>query len=211
MRSIRVPLIGVAVAVATAAGSALALPLPLSVPAVATPVAGDAPDPGSTRSLPLVPLSAGERSAAPGTRAAQGLPRRDVTPFSLVGVVWEEPDVELHGTVQVRTRSTATGTWSAWQDLETHQRDHAADPGTAEARSEAVRGGTAPLWVGDSNGVEVRVRPEEPDERGVAPTLPRGLRVELVRPGDGPRGGAGGGGGRLTGAESGGMRPSGRG
>ncbi|MFJ8697135.1 peptidoglycan recognition protein family protein [Streptomyces roseolilacinus] len=191
MRSIRVPLIGVAVAVATASGSALALPLPLSASAVAAPAAGDAPDPGSTRSLPLVPLPDGERSAAPGTRAAQGLPRRDVEPFSLVGVVWEEPDTELHGTVQVRTRSTTTGAWSAWQDLETHQRDHAADPGTAEARSGAVRGGTAPLWVGDSDGVEVRVRPEAPDERGAAaPALPRGLRVELVHPGGGPAGGA---------------------
>ncbi|MEV2201858.1 N-acetylmuramoyl-L-alanine amidase [Streptomyces fradiae] len=187
MRSIRVPLIGVAVAVATASGSALALPLPLSATAVAAPRAGAAPDPGSTRSLPLVPLAGHERSAAPGTRAAQGLPRRDVEPFSMVGVVWEDPGAELHGTVQVRTRSAATGAWSAWQDLDTHQHEHAADPGAAEARSTAVRGGTAPLWVGDSDGVEVRVRPEEPGERGAAPpALPRGLRVELVDPGDAP-------------------------
>ncbi|OEJ95991.1 N-acetylmuramoyl-L-alanine amidase [Streptomyces thermolilacinus SPC6] len=189
-------MIGVAVAVATASGSALALPLPLSASAVAAPAtgsdapdpgaSGDVPDPGSTRSLPLVPLAGHERSAAPGTRAVQGLPRRDVEPFSLVGVVWEEPDAELHGTVQVRTRSAATGAWSAWQDLDAHQHDHAADPGTAEARSQAVRGGTAPLWVGDSDGVEVRVRPEAPDERGAAPALPRGLRVELVDPGEAP-------------------------
>ncbi|MCQ0000756.1 N-acetylmuramoyl-L-alanine amidase [Streptomyces sudanensis] len=190
MRSIRVPLIGVAVAVATASGSALALPLPPSAPAAATPAAGDAPDPGSTRSLPLAPLPGHERSEAPGTRAAQGLPRRDVEPFSLLGVVWDEPDAELHGTVQVRTRSTATGAWSPWQDLEVHQHDHAADPGTAEARSQAVRGGTAPLWVGDSDGVEVRVRPGASGGDAAAAPLPRGLRVELVHPGDGPADGA---------------------
>ncbi|MBW5255135.1 N-acetylmuramoyl-L-alanine amidase, partial [Streptomyces sp. P01-B04] len=98
-------------------------------------------------------------TGAPAAAAAeQGLPERDVQPFSLVGVVWDDVDTELHGTAQVRTRATGTDRWSDWQDLETHNAEHSADAGTAERDSGAARGSTAPLWVGDSDGVEVRVR-----------------------------------------------------
>ncbi|MFI8189934.1 N-acetylmuramoyl-L-alanine amidase [Streptomyces sp. NPDC085946] len=145
--------------------------------------------PGRTQSLPLRPLA---RDRALGAPAEQGLPRQEVGRFSLVGVVWDDPGTELHGRVQVRTRATATGTWSAWQDVETHNADHAADPGTAESASGRVRGATAPLWVGDSDGVEIRVRaePGAPAHPGAgragapaAPPLPPGLRLELVDPG----------------------------
>lgn len=193
---------------------AAALALPLSPPA-ATPAAPGAnaatapgapaardtrdrtpelPDlPGSTQSLPLAPLT-----RAPGPVTEQGLTRRDVRHFSLVGVVWDDPATELHGSVQVRTRAAGTGTWSDWQDVETHNADHGADPDTAERTSGRVRGATAPLWVGDSDGVEVRVRadsdtapaPRPPDgtrelrtPAGPASPLPSGLRLELVDPG----------------------------
>ncbi|WP_217143007.1 peptidoglycan recognition protein [Streptomyces sp. AC627_RSS907] len=112
--------------------------------------------PGSTQSLPLAPLV---RDRTPDA-AEQGVPRRAVRHFSLVGVVWDDPATELHGRVQVRTRAAATGTWSGWQELETHTADHAADPDTPESTSGRVRGATAPLWVGESDGVEVRVRAE---------------------------------------------------
>ncbi|MEV6169582.1 peptidoglycan recognition protein [Streptomyces sp. NPDC051954] len=178
---------------------AAALALPLTPPAGAA-AAGPAsstkaartvaraaePDvPGSTQSLPLVPLD-GNRTLDPTSE--QGLPRRDVRRFSLVGVVWDTPDTALHGRVQVRTRETGTGTWSDWQDIETHNGEHAPDPDTAEAAGGRVHGATAPLWVGDSDGVEVRVSPEahpgEPDRAGDAATgLPPGLRLELVDPG----------------------------
>ncbi|MFE0456800.1 N-acetylmuramoyl-L-alanine amidase [Streptomyces sp. NPDC058914] len=182
---------------------AAALALPLTPPATAvtarpapateTATAGvratspAAPLPGSTQSLPLTPL-APDRSLG----GAHGLPRRDVRPFSLVGVVWNDPDAELHGRVQVRTRATGTGTWSGWQDLETHNADHGADPDTSERASAHVRGATAPLWVGDSDGVEVRVTPaadvrSQGTARGprtaTAAPLPSGLRLELVDPG----------------------------
>ncbi|MCX5558192.1 N-acetylmuramoyl-L-alanine amidase [Streptomyces sp. NBC_00038] len=165
--------------------AALALPLALSAPAQAGPpaVTSEPAVPGSTQSLPLVPL-AGERSlgsAAP----QQGLARRDVRPFSLVGVIWDNPDSELRGRVQVRTRSAATGQWSGWQDVETHNHEHGADPDSAEGGSGRLRGSTAPLWVGDSDGVEVRVQAEM-DERAPVVSdspLPRGLRLELVAPG----------------------------
>ncbi|GAB2762899.1 hypothetical protein GCM10027072_71870 [Streptomyces bullii] len=144
--------------------------------------------PGSTQSLPLRPLTRDRTAGAPGE---EGLPARDVRRFSLVGVVWDDPGTELHGRVQVRTRAAATGTWSGWQDVETHNADHAADPDTPERTSGRVRGATAPLWVGDSDGVEVRVRAEPGHDHragtpGEAPTsqLPPGLRLELVDPGE---------------------------
>ncbi|MGY3336706.1 uncharacterized protein with LGFP repeats [Streptomyces filamentosus] len=149
--------------------------------------AGDEP-PGSTRSLPLRPLGASVRTFGtdPGAAPEQGLTRRAVSPFSLVGVVWDDPAAVLHGTVQVRTRAAADGVWSAWQDVETHNDEHGADPGTAEGASGTLRGSTAPLWVGDSDGVEIRVRAETTDTGTDRVRLPAGLRLELVDPGEAP-------------------------
>ncbi|GAQ76828.1 N-acetylmuramoyl-L-alanine amidase [Streptomyces turgidiscabies] len=188
--------------IGVACATALALPLTLpTTPASATasvsarpadtrpataapaaPVAAAAPAvPGSTQSLPLAPLP-GDRTLGPASE--QGLYRPDVRHFSLVGVVWDNPDTELYGQVQVRTREAAGGHWSGWQDVETHNHEHAADPDTAERVSGRVRGSTAPLWVGDSDGVEVRVRADgdgrAPDARS---PLPAGMRLELVDPG----------------------------
>lgn len=161
---------------------------------------------GSTQSLPLAPLAPSSDRVA-GAPAALGLPQSDARPFSLVGVVWDDPEAELHGTVQVRTRATGTTRWSPWQDVETHNAEHAADLGSAEREGRTVRGATAPLWVGDSDGVEVRVRPQspqasehheppgpsehhgsaQPQVRAATPVpLPEGLRLELVDPGEDP-------------------------
>ncbi|MFD3944458.1 peptidoglycan recognition protein [Streptomyces sp. NPDC058579] len=179
--------------VAVTCAAALALPLSLATPAASHKPAAYSARPdvevaGSTQSLPLAPLGDGRRAVgSPGTAgAAQGLTRRDVRPFSLVGVVWDDAQAHLHGSVQVRTRATGSGTWSEWQELETHNDDHGADPGTAEAASGAVRGATAPLWVGDSDGVEIRVRPTDDTgtDRGPTEPLPTGLRLELVDPGE---------------------------
>ncbi|MFB6875226.1 N-acetylmuramoyl-L-alanine amidase [Streptomyces sp. NPDC056323] len=181
---------------------AAVLVLPLAVPAGAAPDTSTVPAesaepvdvPGSTQSLPMRTLPAPpDRSTGEPTRAAapeQGLPEREVHPFSMVGVVWDDADTELHGSVQVRTRATGTGKWSDWQDLETHNAEHSADPGTAERDSGAVRGSTAPLWVGDSDAVAVRVSPEAPDPQdrtGSVVPLPGGLRLELVDPGEDPQ------------------------
>ncbi|MFD8965386.1 N-acetylmuramoyl-L-alanine amidase [Streptomyces sp. NPDC059568] len=204
--------------------AALVLPLSQPTSALAAPritVPRDAEAaPGSTRSstqsLPLTALASERASgAAPEQDAAQGLVRRAVRPFSLLGVVWDDADAELHGTVQVRTRARATHGWSGWQDLETHNQEHGADPGTTERDAATVRGSTAPLWVGDSDGVEIRVRAaEEPgmeehgpgteEHGGEGPgmegagtegpgtggaareLLPHGLRLELVDPGKDP-------------------------
>ncbi|MFE5537896.1 peptidoglycan recognition protein [Streptomyces sp. NPDC056492] len=201
------------IGVATAA--ALALPLALSTPALAAPSQGAAAPvapAGSTQSLPLAPLGpAADRSpgvpgmsTSPRLPETRGLTPREVKRFSLVGVVWDDAGTELFGRVQVRTRAVATGTWSDWQDIETHNGEHAPDLGTRESGSGRVRGSTAPLWVGDSDGVEVRVQaqPGAPATRAGAARLPSGMRIELVDPGaSGPvtvvdaKNGAGGAGG----------------
>ncbi|MFG2650775.1 peptidoglycan recognition protein [Streptomyces sp. NPDC048436] len=184
------------IGVTCAAALALPLTLPSSGARAATPAAespaGPAAEsvPGSTQSLPLAPLGA-VRSHG-GTSGEQGLLRREVRPFSLVGVVWNNPDDELHGSVLVRTRASGTGSWSGWQPVETHNHEHAADPDAPERTSGRARGSTAPLWVGDSDGVEIRVRGEETQTRagGARPpareVLPDGLRLELVDPGAEP-------------------------
>ncbi|MGW6460331.1 peptidoglycan recognition protein family protein [Streptomyces sp. NPDC055078] len=159
---------------------ALAAPPHPAPPQPAVPAAVRAPDvPGSTQSLSLSPTA---RSLAP--TGERRLLDQNVRPFSLVGVVWDDADAELHGTVQVRTRALGSGDWSSWQDVETHNHDHGADPGTAEGAPERTRGATAPLWVGSSDGVEVRVRAETPTPAGPVP-LPAGMRLELVDPGEG--------------------------
>jgi hypothetical protein len=187
--------------IGVASAAALSLPLVLSsgAGAATTPSAARALTAaavsGSTQSLPLAVLARDRGLRAPGE---QGLTRRDVHPFSLVGVIWKDPAAVLEGSVQVRTRATGTARWSGWQDLETHNADHAPDPGTAEHDSGRLRGATAPLWVGASDGVEVRVRPQAaPAHQTAGPSansansaapapLPKGLRLELVDPGDEP-------------------------
>lgn len=131
---------------------AAALAVPLVVPlgtggAVAAPVPRTATAPAEVtgvQSLALAPLATSVRSSGGGE---VGLPARETDPFSLLGVVWTDPDAELHGGVEVRTRDAESGTWSGWQPLDTHT-DHAPDAGSAEADGGEVRGGTAPLWVG---------------------------------------------------------------
>ncbi|MCP3768964.1 peptidoglycan recognition protein family protein [Streptomyces sp. MAR25Y5] len=183
--------------------AALALPLaPSGAAAAAAAPGGTAPavtraavtngagTPGSTQSLPLQPLDPDRASGA----ATFGLAPRSVRSFSLVGVIWDDPAAELHGQVQVRARAADTGVWSGWQDVETHNADHAADPETAERTSGRARGATAPLWVGASDGVEIRVRAEsrsgseaEPKAGSEStPLLPPGMRLELVDPGEDP-------------------------
>ncbi|MER5771740.1 N-acetylmuramoyl-L-alanine amidase [Streptomyces sp. NPDC001985] len=168
-----------ATSIGVAVSTALALPLapPSGDSKTPPPPAAETPGvPGSTRSLPLAPQPTGRTVAPP---SEHGRFERRVAPFSMAGVVWDDPGAELHGTVEIRTRATATRLWSGWQSVETHNHEHGADPDTPESRS--ARGSTAPLWVGRSDGVEVRVRPE----RGAPRPLPRGLRLELVDPGDG--------------------------
>ncbi|WP_328780815.1 peptidoglycan recognition protein [Streptomyces canus] len=112
------------------------------------------------------------KSAAVGKRE---LPRTETKEFSLLGVSWTGVTKPLEGKAQVRTRSSDTGEWTAWQDLETNI-DPPEDP---EERSGA-RGASEPLWVGPSDGVQVQVVHEDGT---TSAGLPKGLEVNLVDPG----------------------------
>ncbi|MFB7634906.1 peptidoglycan recognition protein [Streptomyces sp. NPDC056149] len=178
--------------------AALALP---PAPAAARPAAAPGTArarglPGATQSLPLDALgrAAPRTSAAPRRPVVRELTTRRVRPFSLVGVVWDDASVALQGRAQVRTRARGSGTWSGWQEL-TNASDDAPDPGAEEARDgSAARGSTAPLWVGASDAVQLRLTltPGTDPAKGAdaasvavrAPVvLPHGLRLELVDPG----------------------------
>ncbi|WP_338699771.1 N-acetylmuramoyl-L-alanine amidase [Streptomyces sp. Q6] len=100
----------------------------------------------------------------------RALGARATRPFRMVGVTWSDPDATLDGTVQVRTRASATGAWSGWRTLELDV--HAPESGPDHS-AEGVRGGTQPLWVGPADGVQVKA---------AGSRLPAGLRVELVDP-----------------------------
>jgi uncharacterized protein with LGFP repeats len=140
-------------------------------PSTASPAAAAQVDPGGVNTLALrdVPSSTTSGSAK---QVVKGLPAAATRPFSLLGVSWDDTRERIDGTVEVRTRSAAA--WSPWRPVEAEGDDL---PDAATDRQ--VRGSTSPLWVGPSNGVEVRVTGKG--------TLPRGLRVELVDPGNGTR------------------------
>ena len=112
--------------------------------------------------------SASLKVAGDGRSAESG--KRDVEPFSMLGVTWTDPSARVKGTVEARTRAAGTGTWSDWLVLD-------ADSGQGEQG--AGRGGTEPAWVGPSDGVEVRVRSADASSA----KLPTGLRLDMIDPG----------------------------
>jgi hypothetical protein len=153
--------IGATLAAVVAAGG---LTWTVSARSTATMASADRTEPGRVHARELRDLPA----AAAG-RKAEGLPAATTEPFSLVGVTWDKPREDLRGTVRLRTRDARTGRWSQWRALE---------PDLADAPDRGGRGGTNGLWVGPSDGIDVRVT-------GRGRTLPEGLRVDLVDPGTG--------------------------
>ncbi|MCD9873510.1 hypothetical protein [Streptomyces guryensis] len=109
------------------------------------------------------------KSTASGRRE---LPRTETRQFSMLGVSWTGATKRLHGAAQVRTRSSATGEWTAWKDLEADV-DPLQDP---EAGADA-RGASEPLWVGPSDGVQVQVVHKD---GSTGSGLPKGLEVDLT-------------------------------
>ena len=90
--------------------------------------------------------------------------------FATVGVTWVPTARPVDLLVSVRTRTS--GAWGRWYVVG-GQSDDTPDP--AELASNA-RAGTSPLYVGPSDGVQVRV------DRIRGP-LPTDLRVDLIDPG----------------------------
>ncbi|SDY15505.1 N-acetylmuramoyl-L-alanine amidase [Micromonospora pattaloongensis] len=139
-------------------------------------------------------------AVAAAARPEATIPSRDTERFSLVGVSWRDPAAHLDGTIKIRTRAAGSGVWRGWQELDSH--GHGGPEGTAARAGGRLRGSTDPLWVGPSDGVEVRVTSAA---GGTSEKLPDGLRLELVDPGEssGRKAGAAG-----TGQRAGtGLRP----
>ena len=139
---------------------------------------------GRTRPVPptvrRLALSGIDRTAASSLRVRGSLPGspsllmapRDTEGFSLLGVTWR-PDPTVQVVAQVRTRTG--GRWTDWTALDP-QGEHRPDGGNDVAG--ALRDGTAPRWVGPSDGVQVRL--------DVLAGRPRDVGVELVDPGTSP-------------------------
>ncbi|MBT2467584.1 peptidoglycan recognition protein [Streptomyces sp. ISL-66] len=87
--------------------------------------------------------------------------------FGLLGVSWTDPAAKVTGTIEARSRSAETGKWSRWIALDPVR------PGL-DGKRPGEHGATEPVWVGPSNGAEVRVKGGE---------LPAGLELKLVDPG----------------------------
>ncbi|MFW6722851.1 FG-GAP-like repeat-containing protein [Streptomyces sp. MAR4 CNY-716] len=138
--------------------------------AVADPGSGSNEPPGAD----LEPRkSAVHRVDLTGSGARQEVDQTSTEQFSMVGISWSNERRDLGGTAEVRTRSVETGEWSDWRGLETDG-GQAADGLRAD-----MRGGTEPLWVGPSDGVEARVVRAD----GTSTQLPAGMEVSLVDPG----------------------------
>jgi hypothetical protein len=138
---------------------------PSDAPASGHPELG--PVSGKVHTIALRSLS----RSAPGR--VMGTPATSTEPYSLLGVTWNDAAKLLAGKVAIRTRSEATGHWSPWRTVVPGGDD---SPNPAGRERSPVRGATAPLWVGPSNGVEVKVNGSH--------ALPSGLRVDLVDPGN---------------------------
>ncbi|MEY2247741.1 N-acetylmuramoyl-L-alanine amidase [Streptomyces sp. BF23-18] len=123
---------------------------------------------GAGRSGPIrTRSSTAALTVAHGGTSAR-LDQRDTAPFSMLGVTWAEASARVTGTIEVRTRDTASRTWSTWRRL---------DGDSGEGERGASRGGTTPAWVGPSDGVQVRM------SSGASRRLPEGLRLDMIDPG----------------------------
>ncbi|MGW3041022.1 peptidoglycan recognition protein family protein [Kitasatospora sp. NPDC001159] len=133
------------------------------------PTAVAVDDSGAAAPAPRTSAGGGSVTSVALTSGGAVAPRATRS-FELLGVVWDgSPKALAGGSVRIRTRDAATGRWSGWHTLE-------AD--AVDGPDAVAHGATAPLWAGRSDGVAVDVHP------GPA-GLPRGLRVELVDPGQG--------------------------
>jgi hypothetical protein len=131
--------------------------------------------PNDTRHVAVESVGLGPTVMSPGTGDLTQSRRLDTAPFEMVAVTWRgAPDAD----VSVRTRSQRS--WTRWQHLGALA-GHAPDGRTDEAQPGADLSATELLWVGESEGVQVRVD---------GPLGPGG-RVLMVDPGtlpsDAPR------------------------
>ncbi|HEX2808782.1 MAG TPA: peptidoglycan recognition protein, partial [Kineosporiaceae bacterium] len=166
-------------AVAAAVHVGVDRPDAVAAPAGSGPVALSVVDPAPIRpTLHTIALAdtVGDRAPA--------VPARRTNRFTLVGVTWSDPHARLDATLQLRTRSATTGKWRDWSsapgDEDRGDDDRRNDDRRNDDRSgdaEPVRGGREPIWVGDSDSVQVRF------SGTTGSRLPAGLRLDLIDPG----------------------------
>ncbi|MGH3423198.1 MAG: N-acetylmuramoyl-L-alanine amidase [Nocardioidaceae bacterium] len=141
-----------------------------TTPATAQPAASDPVEP--TVDDVKVPAATGSESDTTlpgGDPVAAQLPPTTTRDFGMVGITWDA-DFPSDGVVaQIRTR--VDGEWTPWQELDVED-----DPGEA---GPGVRAGTAPMWVGEADGVAARVS-------SPSGAKPSGLKVATIDPGANP-------------------------
>lgn len=131
----------------------------------------DSPDSTTDAKAPQGPVVTHVRSTAlhADDDGHVSLSRRDVKPFSMLRLSWDDPQAQVKGAVKARVRAEGAEKWSSWTTLE-------ADGGGGEdAARKGMRGATGAAWFGPSDGVEIKVAD--------AGTPPGGLRLDMVDPG----------------------------
>ncbi len=168
--------------------SALVLAAPQVSPVslvAALAAAADTPRGSSVRSVPVElgigtgsgsgsPANAGAAADTGGARVVSERvsPVVDVGRARLVGLSWEPTQADVRAAVRVKSGPG----WGPWTELDT---DWATGEGAEDPMAGRQRVGTEPLWMGAVTAVQARVA--GPDGRP-----PRGVRVELVDPGEDP-------------------------
>ncbi|MDQ1633188.1 MAG: hypothetical protein QOC80_3160 [Frankiaceae bacterium] len=163
------PLLGAVPAVAADPVPAAA---PVAVPqaAAAYPTASTITRPSEVRTLALPDSTPALRAAGPGAPSTlHDSGARTTAPFTMVGVSWRRGS-SADAVFTVRTHTN--GTWTGWSTLSST--DVGPDAGRADDRASA-RSATDPLWVGASDGVQVRLVSSS--------KRPADVKVELVDPG----------------------------
>ncbi|MCA1824486.1 MAG: N-acetylmuramoyl-L-alanine amidase [Frankia sp.] len=158
----------------------LSVPFAIALPVVSRPAATAHPVRARVREVAIGGI---DRQAARGllrydgsagpvrtTPVALSAPA-SVPAFSVIGVTWRRDSTR--GEVDAAVRVRRDGAWSAWQTLDAEP-DEGPDSGSPDLASSGVRDGTAPVWVGRADGVQVKV--------GAAGAAPRDVRVALVDP-----------------------------
>jgi uncharacterized protein with LGFP repeats len=155
------------------------VPALLALPVTTAP-AGPKPQPvrPAVQSLVAEGVDPAVIAADAGAPLGKGRPfvltgKRATDPFSMVGITWQPGSGSAAVEVSVRTRGEDG--WSPWSKLEVAD-DDGPDADAQEGRRPGVRVGTAPTWVGEATGVQVRLDvPSGPS--------PRGVKIELIDPG----------------------------
>ena len=137
------------------------------------------PVPAAVQSLAVAGVDAAALAADAGASPGRGRPflltaRTPTRPFTTLGVTWAQDSGS--GAVVVSARTRGDKGWSPWSPLEVAA-DEGPDDISPEALAAGVRAGTAPSWVGEADGVQVRV--DVPAGRA-----PSAVRIELVDPGE---------------------------